>query len=241
MLTEEIIKEDQTPIEDYEKLLGVGGDYIAKDVLESFEKKYLILKPNNELDDFQQYIEAKNVLVRSLVQNQMRNRRYFEISSPFKNICPVCKSTGEIYKFHRKTVKVNCHICAGNKKVTVKCRACDGTGRFRKRWKTGGGINVSCRVCDGKGEVTIKCINCRGKGKIRKVVTDHEIKSTTPCRKCKGLGFLPPKPLKVLDNPVISINLGDVIKEQLIQPDPVPEMIEEVTAEPDPIETEPLE
>jgi len=151
MATEEIIIEDQTPIEDYEKLLGVGKDYTSGSVLKCFEEKYLTLKPDNELDDFQQYIEAKNALIRSLVEEQMKTRRYFEIEPTFENVCPVCKSTGEIYKFHRKTVKVNCHICAGNKKVTVKCRACNGTGRFQKRWKTGGGIDVVCRVCDGKG------------------------------------------------------------------------------------------
>lgn len=221
MPTEEIVKEDQTPIEDYEKLLEIGENYTPKSVLECFEKHFLTIKPNNDLDDFQQYIDAKNALICSLVEEQMKNRRYFEIESPFKNACPVCKSTGELFKFHRKTVKVNCHICAGSKKITVKCRACNGTGRFQKRWKTGGGIDVVCRVCEEKGEVRVKCPNCGGKGKVKKVVTDYAIRSTTPCGKCKGLGFLPPKPPKVLDNPVISINLGDVIKEQLVESEPV--------------------
>jgi DnaJ-class molecular chaperone len=153
------------------------------------------------------------------VTEQLKVRRYFQIESPFENSCIHCKGTGEIYKFVKKTVEVNCHICAGKgelkitcpeckgKPITkeIQCPTCKGSGRYIRRWPEGGGINVSCRRCHGKktimeevekcekcnGEktVVVKCAECRGKGKKRKAVLDHTIKSTTPCPVCEELGF----------------------------------------------------
>lgn len=140
-------------------------------------------------------ILAKNTLLQHLVSQQMEKQRYFEIVSPFETSCIHCRGTGEIYKFMRKPVKVNCHICAGKKKVNVTCRKCEGTGRYVERDKKfGGGINVECMTCKGKGKVRVKCSHCFGKGKIKKIVPDHHIKSTTPCKHCDELGFIAPKP-----------------------------------------------
>ncbi len=208
----------------FEKLLGVGTDYTPEHILKCFEADYWVKEENDELDQIDPYIEAKNQLLQIIVSSQMKAQRYFEIISPFENTCIACRGTGEIYKFKRKTVQVNCHICAGKKKVKVKCRSCKGTGRFKKRWKSGGGIDVSCRTCGGEKEIFIKCIECRGKGKKRKIVPDHEISSTTPCKHCQQLGFTSNVPKKAKmktkkeyhpNNPVLSANLAEMIKDKI--------------------------
>ena len=224
MTNEQINSEDQTEERrlEFEKVLGVGSDYTPEHVMQCFETNYWVKKENKELDQIESDIEAKNQLLRILVSAQMKAQRYFEITSPFENSCVACRGTGEIYKFKRKTVKVNCHICAGKKKIKVKCRNrfCV-SGRHVRRWKGGGGIDVECHTCKGKGEVFIKCIECHGQGKKRKIVPDHELKSTTPCKHCGQLGFTENKPKKVKkervpNNPVISASLADKIKESIV-------------------------
>jgi len=228
--TPEIVEPEKT-IADYEKALGLGDKYTPEDVLKSFDVSYWVKKENEELDLIGPDVEAKLQLLRVLVSSQMKAQRYFEIISPFENSCVACRGTGEIYKFKRKTVKVNCHICAGKKQVRVKCPGCKGTGRYVKKWKGGGGINVTCKKCKGKKEVYADCVECRGKGKKKKIVPDHEIKSTTPCKHCQQLGFTdnvtPPKPKEkkkekrhshhTPSNPVIDQNLADKIKASMMK------------------------
>lgn len=175
--------------------------------------------------DRKELILAKNHLLQMLVSQQMEKQRYFEITSPFLHSCISCRGTGEIYKFMRKPVKVNCHICAAKKKVTVKCRKCDGSGRYVERWPEGGGINVECMTCKGKGKVRVKCSHCFGKGKIKKIVPDHHIKSTTPCKHCNELGFILPRPIKkkkhetppIGDNPVINGETAATLSQMINQ------------------------
>ena len=211
---------------EYEKILGVGHDYTPESVLQTFLVSYQVREENGELDQLGPELEAKNKIMQSLVSAQMKVQRYFEIVSPFVNSCIACRGTGEIYKFNQKTVKINCHICAGKKKVKVDCPACEGSGRYVKKWKGGGGINVKCRKCKGSGKVYAQCSECLGEGKKKKMVLSHVIKSTTPCKKCKQLGFtsnnpLPKKkkkrPAKTpeLANPVISQSLADKIKASM--------------------------
>lgn len=223
-ITQQSVITDEN-IENFEKLLGVGADYTPEHILKCFEASYWVKKENNELDQIDPYVEAKNQLMQLMVSSQMKAQRYFEITSPFNNTCIACRGTGELYKFKRKTVKVNCHICANKKKIKVQCRSCKGTGRFKKRWRGGGGIDVTCRTCKGSGEVTVKCIECRGKGKKRKIVPDHEIKSTTPCKHCDQLGFTKNIPMVTKKkkkeyrpaNPVLSTSLADKIKDQIVE------------------------
>ena len=178
--------------------------------------------------------KARNILLQDSVSRQIKEQRYFEIVSPFKNTCIICKGAGEIYKFVKKSVGVNCHICAGKGEIKtpikVQCEKCKGTGRFKKRWKEGGGIDVSCKFCkDGFNiEVkTTKCNNCLGKGKIEKLVLSDEIESTTPCNRCQQKGFIEPKPptkkfTSVPLNPVISTSLATKIKELFVESEPPP-------------------
>jgi len=156
-------------------------------------QKFYHLWENDSKLDKRIIKDAKMIILRHIVSEQMRVQRYFEIISPFENSCISCKGTGEIYKFNKKPVFVNCWVCAGKKKITVKCRKCNGSGRYIKRWPEGGGLNLKCTACNGKGVIRVKCSNCFGKGKIKKIVPDHTIKSTTPCKHCKELGFIVPK------------------------------------------------
>ena len=193
--TTEVI--ESMPIVEAEKMLGVGKKYDIGHVLKCFDVIHWAKEENKETDEIPTIILAKNSLLRNLVSNQKKKYRFFTIESPFEKTCNKCKGAGEIYKFIKKTVDVNCHICG--KKGTLKqdCPTCKGTGRFIKRWKAGGGVNLECKKCKGTKKVESKCARCLGKGTIPKPVLTHVLKSTTPCKKCNQLGYLtqsaPPK------------------------------------------------
>jgi len=219
MVKEFYMEQADKKLVEFEKMLGVGTNYTPEHVLKCFQISYSVKKENDELDQIDPFVDAKNRLLRHLVSSQMKAERYFEINPPFKNPCAICKGAGEIYKFKRKIVQVNCHICAGKKKVKVKCPSCKGSGRFQKRWKGGGGINVSCKTCKGNKTVAAKCSECLGKGKKPKDVPDHRIQSTTPCKRCQQLGFVEDKSKKKKYqpvNPVLTQNLANKIKEIII-------------------------
>lgn len=218
-MTEERASSPKMSVEEATKILPIiiSNNTQLEDILKVF-------KDHLSLVDINKGKTAKNTLMQFVVSKQMERQRFFEIVSPFNNSCVLCKGAGEIYKFERKTVMVNCHICAGKKKVTVQCRSCNGTGRYEKRWNSGGGINVTCGTCKGNGSIRVQCSNCRGKGKLKKTVTSHKIKTTTPCKKCDELGFVtskskkkknvPQKRERVVDNPVISVeNLSNIINK----------------------------
>jgi len=174
-----------------EKLIGIGTEYDMQHVLKCFEIVHWANKQNREFDLMPTTIKAKNVIMRHLVTEQKKKFRFFEIESPYEDPCPKCKGAGEIYKFFKKSVKVNCHICGGSATVMGACPKCKNTpGRFIKRWTTGGGVDLVCKRCDGEAKVKFKCEECKGKGKIQKAVLSDELKSTTPCKKCRELGFI---------------------------------------------------
>ena len=182
-----------------EKIIGVGAKYDMKHALKCFEIVHWANIQNHEFELLPMTIQAKNVLMRNLITEQKKKFRFFEVESPFENTCPKCKGSGEIFKFFKKSVKVNCHICGGACKVDGPCPICKGSGRFIRRWKGGGGVDLECKRCEGEGRVKLNCKECLGKGKIKKAVLSDELKSTTPCKKCRQLGFLvkdPPKSKK---------------------------------------------
>ena len=220
-MAENVVTTEEMTLEEAFATVGISPVEKPWMVLAGFE---LAWKGNPP--DRKNLILAKNLVMRHLVSEQMKKQRYFEITSPFDHSCISCKGAGEIYKFNRKPVEVNCHICAGKKKIRVKCRKCDGSGRYIVRDKKfGGGMNLKCTTCKGTGKVRVKCSNCFGKGKLKKIVPDHSIKSTTPCKHCNELGFILPRPKKVkkshttppLSNPVIPLDkaaaLADIIKQ----------------------------
>ncbi len=184
-----------------ERVIGVGQKYNMKYALKCFEVIHWAKKENEELAQIPPVIEAKNVIMRNLIIEQKKRFRFFEIESPYEHTCPKCKGAGEIFKFVKKTVKVNCHICGGSAKVEVQCPTCEKTpGRFIKRWKEGGGVNLKCKKCSGTAKVKVSCQECHGKGKIKKAVLSDELQSTTPCKYCQQLGFLTKIPTKKKSN-----------------------------------------
>lgn len=169
-------------------VVGIGPETIDPTaVLSTFKTTWSLSH-----SDRKNIISAKNVVMQHLVSQQMKKKRYFEVLSPFDKTCPSCKGTGEIYKFTKKPVDVNCYICGGKGNLVEECHVCKGSGRHITRWVKGGGADLKCTKCDGKKTIHIKCLNCND-GKIRKIVVEYPIKSTTPCKYCNELGFIVPK------------------------------------------------
>ena len=170
-------------------------------------------------------IAAKNLLLQKYVDTSVSERGFFEIKSPFDECCTRCRGTGEIYKLKREEVEEeHCEACDGEGFVWIPCRKCEGTGRFKKEEK-GLKINVECRACkrfekewpeDKHFHYRVRCRDCRGQDKKAKLIG---LESTTPCPKCKEVGFFPKK----VDNPALPFGtLAQAIEK--IEPDeePVP-------------------
>lgn len=165
------------------ELIGIGPDALPVEILGKFKE---ILKNSSTEDEV---ILAKNLIMRKSVTLQMEEKRFFEIESPFENSCIRCKGTGELYRFNRKTVDVNCFICGGKGETLTNCPACQGSGRFQRSFKGGGGINVKCTKCDKNHKIFATCPRCMGEKTIPKIVPAASIKNTTPCKECEQFGF----------------------------------------------------
>lgn len=215
--------QNKMPLAEAEKILGTGADYDHVHVLNCYSIAYWVNAENNELHKNDPVVLAKNVLIRSLVERQIKENGHFDLSdNPLENKCPDCKGTGELYKIWRKRIEDGCKKCVSNGeaikflgerydpkmmkisnkpedkdlpsgKTIVKCRKCEN-GRFiQGSHEKGLRINVMCKTCNGKGQVLVKCKTCRGKKVISKPVLANKIEKTTECRTCRGKGFLTPK------------------------------------------------
>jgi len=169
------------------EVIGIGPEALPVEILSKFKE---ILKTSAHTNNDDEVILAKNIIMRNAVVSQMEEKRFFAIESPFENSCIRCKGTGELYRFNRKTVEVKCFICGGTGEVMVDCPTCNGSGRFRRSFKGGGGINVKCTRCDENHKVPADCYRCQGTKTIPKVVPAASIKDTTPCKECDQLGFI---------------------------------------------------
>jgi DnaJ-class molecular chaperone len=244
-------------LEEAKKILGSGKELTIPHVLKCFEVKYWALNENNELDQkLDTLILSKQTLLRKCVEMEVKTRHFFKVAeqAPFKNICPACKGAGEIYKFARGLKVVKCRTCLGQKAAWVKCTDCKGTGMYQPTPESN---PVPCRECRKyydretdpkkkemiKGKILFKCDKCRGTGQIKVLIRTHEIESTTPCKRCNELGFIPPSRKKdhsqskkhlteATPNPVLSSEIASKIKESIDAPHPE-EMIE-----PDSVPTE---
>lgn len=216
-----VTQKQELSVEDAFSIVGINPETTNPTlVLTGFE---IAWKGNPS--DRKQLILAKNLVLRQLVSEQMKRQRYFEIVSPFEHSCIWCRGTGEIYKFNKKPVEVNCHICAGKGEYKDTCPSCKGSNRYIVRWPEGGGMNLVCNNCipEEPGKAMIKCSNCLNKGKIKKIVPDHTIKSTTPCKRCHELGFILPKPAKKekktphIGTPVLDSDTAATLSEMIKQ------------------------
>jgi len=162
-------------------------------------------------------MNARDFILRKHVNDSVAERGFFDIKSPFDNPCERCHGTGEIYKLKREeTESENCKSCQGEGTVWIPCRNCKGTGRFIQKENGRKVIDVECTSCmkfkdswpPGKEfHYLVLCQECRGKNKKAKMVG---LESTTPCHKCKGIGFFPKK----VENPALPFeNLAQVIEK----------------------------
>jgi len=232
-------------------ILGTGQTLSIAHVLKCLDVSYWAMRENKDFSKLDELVEAKNTLLRECVEEEKRVRRFFKIPdhAPFKNLCPACKGAGEIYKFLRTIKQIKCKVCLGKKEVWVACPDCLGTTVFKKKPDSKG---ITCRNClkyyenepdekkaaERKGKVPFKCSACRGTGSKPILIVSHKIESTTPCKKCDQLGFLPPKMKKTelnrivrhsqqpMSNPVLTKDIA----EKLAQP--MPEKPEEEMIEP---------
>jgi len=200
----------ESTIAKYANDLGVNNDYDSMEVLTKFG---LSLQSAGAYEQ-KKLIQKKNFLLQKLVEMEISRKFFFKPSTPFRNPCKVCNGLGELYKFNKKVIDIKCKTCNGQGKKIIDCPICNGTGRFIKRWKSGGGINLKCKKCNGNKTVEIKCLDCQSTGKVKKVVLDSKIKSTTTCTKCEGLGFLPEPKIKkpIYKNPVINNTMAKKLK-----------------------------
>jgi len=233
-------------ISKYEKMLGVGSDYKMDYILECFKVDYDVKNANGKLDTksdmeaLEVIMNAKDHLCALNVSGQKKKYGRFLVVSPFDNTCPSCNGAGVRWKFFYKKVDIKCHKCSGKGSYTTKCTSCKGSGRFKKVWKSGGGIDVTCNRCNGTGNKRVKCVECLTTGIQQTRVQTHKLESTTPCSLCGGLGFYESDPkiqakkkpekkhhevkqniLRNLDNPVFSESLAAKIKESMIKTDAI--------------------
>jgi ribosomal protein L40E len=140
---------------EYQKLLGSGKDYDGAHLLTCYETKLWALNENGEWSEknFNELTQAKFILHREILMEQIRTVGRFSIITKFENPCNTCNGAGEIIKFVRKTQKVDCMKCKdGKSEDGKKCRTCQGTKHVMVF-----GIMPAIR------ETTL-CPSCKGKG-----------------------------------------------------------------------------
>lgn len=197
------------------KILNVDG----KNTSEIF-MAYTDLLKNNPAKSLEKLTNAKNILMRAAIEMMVEKTGKFNLTDllEFKDSCPACKGTGELYKFFRTETVVDCKFCdqengKATGKKTILCKSCEGSGMYKE--------GVPCRACDkdeqGKpsGKKLVICRRCRGTKEFHKITIDSRLKSTTCCNKCGGLGHFQQKKENVIMpiNPVISVELADKIKQ----------------------------
>lgn len=143
----------EIPIEESCLILGLGPDISdSTSVLLNFKK---IWDDNPEVENL---ILAKHTLLRHIVCQEMKEQRYFSIVSPFEKSCILCRGAGEIYKFDKHLVDVNCPVCAGKKEVdNAKCSRCIGTGKIKRAFLTHTMKSTTpCKQCNELGFIIPK-------------------------------------------------------------------------------------
>ncbi len=187
-------------------------------------------------------MEAKNVIIRTYIEEQLQKQGHWDIKSPYKDECKRCHGTGEIYKLEKEKFKKPCSICNGDGYLWLVCKNCRGSGRYIKTDEEYKDliINVKCNCFKFaeqygdkyKGKIRVRCQECRGKGtaaislKKSEVWKDKnfrytgKIYSTTKCPECYGYGF--PITPRGFVNPVLSNKLAQIINtEPAIHEDPL--------------------
>lgn len=143
--------------------------------------------------------DDKNDIICQNITDQVADTKRFDVpENPFeKDTCPKCSGLGIKVLFNRELSVRVCLKCDKGKK-TIACNRCQN-GRFIRE-KGNLKINVECKFCHGTKQREVKCKTCRHTGELRKMVITPSIKSTTPCKHCRELGFIDEKLFARIDD-----------------------------------------
>jgi len=143
--------------------------------------------------------DDKNDIICQLITDQVANDKRFSVpEKPFgEDTCSKCNGLGIKILFNRELSVRICLKCVEGHK-SIPCKKCQN-GRYIRE-KHGLKINVECKFCHGTKIRVIKCKTCRGTGELRKMVITPSIKSTTPCKHCRELGFNDDKLFSIVDD-----------------------------------------
>ncbi len=231
--------ENQEYTPDYKKMLAAAYRRIAESICELQIENDGEFKPIVDfsgLDDVQVFTnfkhpEKKILGVSSCSACSGLGERIKFNKKPVQVQCLKCKSVSYILDGENIIVNEDIVLVNGEDKtedpkynkllgrVIEDCLSCEGTGRYIVEDKEyGGRNNLECKTCRGmkyhedskKTQVLTKCKTCKGKRLVKIPVLAPSVKSTTPCRPCSGMGFVPPKPGPV--NPVLTKDLASKIK-----------------------------
>lgn len=139
---------------EYQTLLGTGKTYDISHLLTCYETALWVMEENKEWKDskYNEFTQAKFLLLREKVLEQIRATGRFTINAPFPNPCTKCGGAGELFRFIRRPQMVTCMKCSKGIRNEAKCPTCRGKGKL----KTFGIIaqmkdTTTCPYCHGKG------------------------------------------------------------------------------------------
>lgn len=164
----------------------------------------LLQEFRNGLDDLNRdeifsAIADKNDIFCQLIIDQVAENKRFELpENPFgEDTCGKCNGVGQKILFERELSVRVCLKCTDGKR-TVDCTKCQNGRYIREKGNLK--INVECKFCYGTKQREVKCRTCRGTTELRKMVITPKIKSTTPCKHCRELGFTNEKLFSIIND-----------------------------------------
>lgn len=168
-------------------------------------------------DEIFSTISDKNDICNQIIIDQVAENKRFELpEKPFgAETCPKCNGIGQKILFERVLSVRVCLKCESGKK-TIDCTKCQN-GRYISDKGTLK-INVECKFCHGTKQREIKCRTCRSTGELRKMVITPEIKSTTPCKHCRELGFVDEKIFSIIDDTEKFNDIAETLLEAVDMP-----------------------
>ena len=175
-----------------------------RDGLEGLDRNEILSAKDDKLD----------VICQLIIDQVAENKRFSIPEKPFgEETCPKCNGLGHKILFERELSVRICLKCEGGKK-TVPCKKCQN-GRFIRE-KGDLKINVECKFCHGTKSREVKCRTCRGSGELRKMVITPKIKSTTPCKHCRELGFIDEKLFSIVDDTAKFEDAADQLLDTIV-------------------------
>jgi hypothetical protein len=184
------------------------------------------IKDNDNDNDKNTILSAKDDkldILCQLITDQVAETNRFSIpDKPFgDDTCKPCSGLGFKILFERVLSVRTCLKCDHGKKI-VPCKKCQN-GRFI-RDKGDLKINVECKFCQGTKSREVKCRTCRGSGELRKMVITPNIKSTTPCKHCRELGFIDEKLFAIIDDTEKFVDAAEQLVDAVFSPTLVEEL-----------------